>query len=222
MRLVMWAAGLAFASAAWSADDSAMDPWIESDFGGPAGAAIANELSHRNRAMIGGVIGGVHGSIIFTSDTSKSEPSTHRHSVDDRRVPWRFPYDEFCSPEWADKADCAGFSRVGQLDEQWMPFVRGQFANEGDSQLESSIGVGFLYLDEPGADLLGIGFHWGEPNESGFGPGMDDQYTTEAFYRIPVTQQFAITPRIEYIREPASKPDDDSDWFAGVGLRLDL
>jgi porin len=114
------------------------------------------------------------------------------------------------------------FSHVRHLDDHWMPFIRGGYADDGGSLLQKSLSVGFLYQDQPGADLLGIGLNWGEPNESSFGPGLDDQYTAEVFYRIPVTQQIAITPSIEYIKDPALNPDNDSIWIAGVRVRLAL
>mgnify|MGYP001822823376 FL=1 len=116
----------------------------------------------------------------------------------------------------------AAFSHVRHLDDHWMPFIRGGYADDGGSLLQKTISVGFLYQDQPGADLLGVGLNWGEPNESSFGPGLDDQYTAEVFYRIPVTQQFAITPSIEYIKDPALNPEYDSIWVAGVRARLAL
>jgi porin len=114
------------------------------------------------------------------------------------------------------------FSHVRHIDDHWMPFVRGGYADDGGSLLQKSLSVGFLYQDEPGADLLGVGLNWGEPNESSFGPGLDDQYTAEVFYRIPVTQQLAVTPSIEYIKDPALNPNNDSVWIAGVRVRLAL
>jgi porin len=82
--------------------------------------------------------------------------------------------------------------------------------------------IGCAIDDQPGADLLGVGLNWGGPNESSFCPGLDDQYTAEVFCRIPVTQQLAITPSIEYIKDPALNPDNDSIWIAGIRARLAL
>jgi carbohydrate-selective porin OprB len=39
-------------------------------------------------------------------------------------------------------------------------------------------------------------------NASSFGRGLDDQYTVEIFHRIPVTQQIAITPNVQYLKDP--------------------
>jgi porin len=116
----------------------------------------------------------------------------------------------------------AAFSHVRHLDDHWMPFIRGGYADDGGSLFEKSISVGFLYQDQPGADLLGVGLNWGEPNESNFGSGLDDQYTLEVFYRIPVTQQIAITPSVEYLKDPALNLEDDSVWIAGIRARIAL
>jgi len=114
------------------------------------------------------------------------------------------------------------FSHVRHIDDHWMPFVRGGYADDGGSLLQKSVSLGLMYQRNPGADLLGLGVNWGEPNESSFGSGLDDQYTVEAFYRIPVTQQIAITPSVEYIKDPALNTEYDSLWVFGLRARLAL
>jgi porin len=114
------------------------------------------------------------------------------------------------------------FSHIRHIGDKLMPFIRGGYAEDGGSLLQKSLSLGLLYQRNPGADLFGIGLNWGEPNESSFGPGLDDQYTLEAFYRIPVTQQIALTPSIEYLKDPALNPEDDSLWVIGLRARLAL
>ncbi len=114
------------------------------------------------------------------------------------------------------------FSHVRHNDDKWMPFLRGGYAEDGGSLLQKSISGGVLHQREPGGDLLGVGLNWGQPNEGTFGPDLDDQYTAEIFYRFQLTQQFAITPSIEYIKNPALNPDDDSLWMVGLRARLAL
>ena len=114
------------------------------------------------------------------------------------------------------------FSHVRHINEKWMPFVRGGYAEDGGSLLQKSISGGVLYQSEPGGDLLGVGLNWGQPNKTTFGPGLDDQYTFEAFYRFQLTQQLAITPSVEYLKNPALNPNDDSLWVVGVRARLAL
>ncbi|MGR8920203.1 MAG: carbohydrate porin [Gammaproteobacteria bacterium] len=122
----------------------------------------------------------------------------------------------------ADEGWGVAFSHVRHIDDHWMPFVRGGYAEDGGSLLETSVSVGLLYQREPGADLLGLGFNWGEPNESSFGPGLDDQYTVELFYRFPITQHLVITPSVEYLANPALDPRDDDVWIFGLRARVAL
>ena len=114
------------------------------------------------------------------------------------------------------------FSHVDYINEKWMPFVRGGYADDGGTLLQKSFSLGFLYQAVPGADLLGVGVNWGEVNESSFDTGLDDQVTVEAFYRFQLTQQIAITPRIEYIDSPALNPEHDDLWVIGLRARLAL
>jgi carbohydrate-selective porin OprB len=48
----------------------------------------------------------------------------------------------------------------------------------------------------------------------------DDQHTLEAFYRIQVWKEIAVTPDIQYIRNPALNPNDDTLWVFGLRVRL--
>lgn len=114
------------------------------------------------------------------------------------------------------------FSLVRSLTDGWTPFLRGGFADDGGSLLKRSVSVGVLYQPEGSDDLFGVGLNWGRPNESTFGPGLDDQTTAEVFYRFHVAPQFAITPSLQFIKDPALNPEDDSNWVVGVRARLAL
>jgi len=116
----------------------------------------------------------------------------------------------------------AAFSHVRHIGDRWMPFVRGGYADDGGSLLQKSISAGLLYQKSPGADLLGVGINWGEPNESTFAPGLNDQWTTEVFYSIPVTQQIVVTPSIHYLKNPALNPQNDDNWVVGLRARIAL
>ncbi len=114
------------------------------------------------------------------------------------------------------------FSHVSYIDDKWMPFIRGGYADDGGSLLQKSVGAGFLYQKDPGADLLGLGVNWGEVNESSFSSGLDDQVTVEAFCRFQLTQQLAITPSLEYISNPGLNPEEANLWVLGLRMRLAL
>ena len=71
-------------------------------------------------------------------------------------------------------------------------------------------------------DQLGMAANWGRPNEDTFGPDLDDQYTFEVYYRLQVTDQFALTPDIQFMVDPAQNPTEDSLWIFGLRARLAL
>jgi porin len=114
----------------------------------------------------------------------------------------------------------AAFSLVRYLDERWMPFVRGGFAKDGGTLMEASVSAGIGYDVVPKRGLLAFGFNWGQPNKDTFGPGVDDQYALELFYRFQVTEQFTVTPDIQFIGNPALNPTEDSIWVFGFRARL--
>lgn len=114
------------------------------------------------------------------------------------------------------------FSHISHIDDKWMPFIRGGYAKDGGSLLQKSLSGGFLYQADPAHGLFGLGLNWGEPNKTTFTTGLDDQYTLEIFYRFNLTQQFALTPSVEYIRNPALNSEDDSLWIVGLRARVAL
>ena len=110
------------------------------------------------------------------------------------------------------------FSR--SVSEHWIPFIRAGYAKDGGSLLEKSLSAGFAYQTIPGGNQLGIAYNWGKPNDSTWGPDLDDQHTLEVFYRIQLWKEVAITPDIQFIRNPALNPDDNSLWVFGLRGRL--
>jgi porin len=99
-------------------------------------------------------------------------------------------------------------------------FLRAGYADDGGSLLETSLVGGFGYQTVPGGNQLGVAYNWGKPNESTWGPDLDNQHTLEMFYRIQLWKELAITPDIQYIRNPALNPEDDSLWVFGLRARL--
>jgi len=114
----------------------------------------------------------------------------------------------------------ANVSWSRSVDEHWTTFVRGGYAKDGGSLLEKSLSTGFAWQTVPGGNQLGVAYNFGVPNESTWGPGLDDQHTVELFYRIQLWKEIAITPDIQYIRNPALNPEDSSLWVFGLRARL--
>ena len=105
------------------------------------------------------------------------------------------------------------------INDKWLPFVRGGYTEDSGSLLEKSITVGIGYQPVPMRGVIGVGFNWGKPNQTSF-EGTDDQYSTELFWRYQLTKELAVTPSIQYIKDPALNPDESSLWTYGLRLRL--
>jgi porin len=114
----------------------------------------------------------------------------------------------------------AAFSYSRYLNDNYMPFIRGSYADDGGSLLQKSLSIGMGYQTEAFSGLLGVGLNWGEPNDDTFGPGLSDQYAIEAFYRIPVGKRVAVTADVQYIRDPALNPGESSIWMMNGRVRF--
>ncbi|GAL90501.1 carbohydrate porin [Jejuia pallidilutea] len=98
---------------------------------------------------------------------------------------------------------------------KYEPFLRGGWAKDGGSLYEASVSAGVGYY--MGSHVLGVGLNWGKPNETTFGAGLDDQWTSEIFYRWQVAHQFQITPNVQLVANPALNPN--TSFIPVVGLR---
>lgn len=114
----------------------------------------------------------------------------------------------------------ANFSFSRLYADHWTTFLRLGYADDGGSILSKSISIGAAWSRVPGGNQLGFGFNWGEVNESTYGPGLPDQTTVEVYYRMQLWEELAITPDIQYIRDPALNPDASSVWVFGLRARL--
>jgi porin len=113
----------------------------------------------------------------------------------------------------------ANISWTTYLGGKWLPFVRAGWADDGGSLTQKSVSIGFGYQPKPGKNLLGLGLNWGQPNEDTWVPGLDDQYTAELFYRWQISKAIAVTPDLQFIKNPALDPDTSSIWVFGLRVR---
>ena len=107
------------------------------------------------------------------------------------------------------------FSRL--FAEKWEPFVRAGFADDGGALWEKSVSAGLGYYTRKNSDLIGLGLNWSRPSSDTFGPGLDDQYTAEVFYRLQILKTLTLTPDVQFLFDPAFNPDED--LIAIFGLR---
>lgn len=110
------------------------------------------------------------------------------------------------------------FSFTKNIDDTWLPFVRGGLSEGGESVYEASLAVGFGYSKNIKSNLTGVGLHWGKPNIETFGNDLRDQWTFEAFQMWQLTHDIQITPDIQLIVNPALSPD--TDFVAVFGMRV--
>jgi porin len=113
----------------------------------------------------------------------------------------------------------AAFSLSKYLNDNFMPFVRGGYADDGGSLLQRSLSFGVGWQTEAFDGLLGAAFNWGEPNEDTFGSGLKDQYAVEVFYRVPLLEKFAVTVDTQLIKDPALNPDASTIWMFNLRAR---
>jgi len=143
--------------------------------------------------------------------------------------PERFYLDNTHITFWhADKREIAGvpsgwgvnFSFARSFGVKWMPFLRAGYAEDGGTLLEKTLSAGIGYHFRDDISLLGLGLNWGEPNETTFGPGLDDQFAIELFTRLQILQNFQLTPDIQYISNPARNPTANHSWVFGLRARI--
>jgi porin len=114
----------------------------------------------------------------------------------------------------------AAFSYSRYLNNDFMPFFRAAYADEGGSLLQKSISLGIGKQTVAFDGLLGIGLNWGEPNDDTFGPGLSNQYAIEAFFRVPIGKRVAVTADTQFIKDPALNPDVSSTWMMNARVRV--
>ena len=59
-------------------------------------------------------------------------------------------------------------------------------------------------------DRIGVGFTWADPADS----ALDDQSTIDAFYRVQVTPEIAVSPTLQVILKQLAQDRDQATWKA--------
>jgi porin len=111
------------------------------------------------------------------------------------------------------------FSISHVVAEHWLPFLRGGWADAGDSLYEAAVSAGVGYSRDPSSSLFGVGVNWSRPNADTFGRELDDQVTVEAFMKWQLTEGIELTPSVQYIHNPALNPEEDSTALLGLRFR---
>ena len=112
------------------------------------------------------------------------------------------------------------FSASRYINDNLFPFVRGGYTEDAGSLLETSLSAGVGYNTVAFDGLLGAAINWGKPNESTFGPGLDDQTALEVFFRAAAGKHVALTFDLQFIDNPAINPTEDSIWMFNLRARV--
>jgi porin len=102
------------------------------------------------------------------------------------------------------------------FDDRWMTFARLGFSDGSAPIYNESFTLGFIHKFLYRSDLVGIAGNWGSPPDS----SLRDQTTIETFWRFQFSQNFAITPSVQLLIDPALNPVDNEVWVWGVRARF--
>ena len=86
------------------------------------------------------------------------------------------------------------FSATKFIDDRWMPFLRLGWSDGDAAALEASASLGLGRYFRQQGDLMGLGVNWGRPTVG----TLDDQYTTELFYRVQFSPNFGVKPKVSW------------------------
>jgi porin len=108
----------------------------------------------------------------------------------------------------------AAFSAAWLFENKWMPFFRAGISRGSAALYETSVSGGLgMYTRQ--TDLAGIGLNWAQAAAS-----TGDQFTAEAFYRLTMSQNFAVTGSLQFIANPLLDPSQNHILFAGLRGRF--
>lgn len=127
----------------------------------------------------------------------------HSDSIDDANLP----------SSWG-----LAFSAAWFINDRWMPFLRGGYSEGESALLEGNVSAGVGRYFSNSKNLLGVGLGWGQPTDS----SLESQVTSEVFYRLQIAENWAITPDIQLLFNPALNPDEDTIAVFGIRSRLNF
>lgn len=112
------------------------------------------------------------------------------------------------------------FTATKLINDRWMPFLLGGYSSGGGpifkADVLAGVGIGFNTRHRAARDVLGFGVGWGRPPDE----SLQDQITSEIFYRFTLVQNFVITPSVQYIINPAKNPEETEVTVLSLRGRL--
>lgn len=112
------------------------------------------------------------------------------------------------------------FAASRLLNDKWYPFVLAGLSDGNASifkkDVVAGLGVGFNTRHRVARDVLGVAVGWGDPSDA----ALQEQTTAELFYRFQLVEHLAITPSIQYVRNPAAGTTRDDALVFGLRARI--
>lgn len=106
------------------------------------------------------------------------------------------------------------------LNDRILPFLVAGVSDGNASTLKKDVAVGvaigFDTTQAKARDVLGIGIAWGEPSND----ALQEQFTGEVYYRFQILDNIAITPSIQFVKNPVANPDKTTVTALGLRLRF--
>ena len=107
------------------------------------------------------------------------------------------------------------FSGSTELANGLTPFLRAGYAN-GETARQDRVVTAGIAVQHATDNLFGVGVSWGRPTDR----DLDDQVTTELFYRIQLAENVHLTPDLQLVLDPSNDPGSSALWIAGLRLRI--
>lgn len=106
------------------------------------------------------------------------------------------------------------------LDDKWFPFLIAGYSDGNATLMKTDftagLGIRFDTKNRAASDVLGVAVNWGNPSN----PALRDQITSEVFYRFTLVQNVAITPSIQWVKNPAATTALNDVLTVGIRARV--
>lgn len=151
-------------------------------------------------------------------------PAQARGPMDSNNVHLTFWYKD-AQPEAENvfaRPDARGvaFNTNMAMSPNFMWFVRAGISDGWAVDRAATVGLGWR-PSEQYSDLFGIALGWVGPDDDVVPkPFQREQWTAESFYRFHLTPNFAVTPDLQYIKDPSFNPGVDNLWVASIRARI--
>jgi len=100
---------------------------------------------------------------------------------------------------------------------RWSPFFRAGYSEQDGGQLVRFLLAGGVGVFVRVSDFVGLATSWSGPPDS----SLRNQVTSEAFYRLQLTENLQVTPVVQFTINPSQTTETDALWVTSV-LRMRL